>query len=517
VARFDEVARERTDLSEADLEHLRALVGDWTLLSDLAFADLVLWLPTWHGGGFVAADQVRPATGPTLFDDDLVGQYVPRGRRPVLDQALAARTVMPARRADRPGLPATEEAIPVVHAGRVVAVLGRHSEVAQRLSGRLESTYLETADELVAMVVDGSFPPAKPLGRTGTPPRVGDGLIRIDAAGTVTFASPNARSAYHRLGLGREVVGLDLARVSARLVRRPGPVDEALAAVATGRAAGGAEVGNDNAVVTLRGVPLLRDGVRSGALVLVRDATEIRRRDRALVGKDATIREIHHRVKNNLQTVAALLRLQSRRLESAEARAALDEAVRRVGSIALVHDALSLVPGEQVSGDEVVDRLVGLLREMSPGGGGAVTVVREGRIGVLPAEIVTALTMALSELAQNAMEHGRPGAEGDASTILVAARRTAGRLEVSVADSGPGIAEGVDPFATGRLGLQIVRALVSDELGGRLDLSPRPEGGTVATVSVPLPGAAPRPAPSEPAGPPEPVAGADAAGAPSER
>ena len=82
MARFDEVARERTDLSESDLEHLRALVADWTLLADLAFADLVLWLPTWHGGGFVAADQVRPATGPTLLVDDC--------RRPVRRSRPAA-------------------------------------------------------------------------------------------------------------------------------------------------------------------------------------------------------------------------------------------------------------------------------------------------------------------------------------------------------------------------------------------------------------------------------------------
>ena len=72
-------------------------------------------------------------------------------------------------------------------------------------------------------------------------------------------------------------------------------------------------------------------GDRIGALVLLRDVTELRRRERELMTKDATIREIHHRVKNNLQTVAALLRLQARRLRIPEGRAALEEAVRRVG------------------------------------------------------------------------------------------------------------------------------------------------------------------------------------------
>ncbi len=332
------------------------------------------------------------------------------------------------------------------------------------------------------MVVDGTFPPAQPLARTGSPPRVGDGLARVDAAGIVVFASPNARSAYHRLGLATDLVGVDLARTSAKLARRPGPVDEALAAVASGRAAGGAEVENSGAVVTLRGVPLYRQGRHTGALVLVRDATEIRRRDRALLSKDATIREIHHRVKNNLQTVAALLRLQARRIDMPEAREALDEAVRRVGAIAVVHETLAHTPGEKVDVDEVVDRLVALVRDMSLTSR-AVSVTRVGSFGIQPAEIVTPLAMALGELLQNAVEHG-----GGADVRLLP-RRVDDALVVLVEDDGPGIPADLDPFGTGRLGLQIVRTLVTEELGGEIELTAGPQGrGTSVRVSVPLPG-----------------------------
>jgi two-component sensor histidine kinase len=215
-------------------------------------------------------------------------------------------------------------------------------------------------------------------------------------------------------------------------------------------------------------------------MVLVRDLTELRRRERALLTKDATIREIHHRVKNNLQTVAALLRLQARRLDEPEARDALNEAVRRVGAIAVVHETLAHAPGETVGFDEVADRVVALVQDLAGGhasAGAIPTVMREGSFGSLPTDTATPLAMVLSELLQNAVEHA------GAARVLLRARREASRLEVVVADDGAGLPAGVGADSGGRLGLQIVRTLVTDELRGRLALEPGPDGGTRAVVT----------------------------------
>ena len=125
------------------------------------------------------------------------------------------------------------------------------------------------------------------------------------------------------------------------------------------------EVDAGGAAVLLRTLPLVVHGKAVGAAVLIRDVTEVKRRDRALLSKDATIREIHHRVKNNLQTVAALLRLQARRTNNAEGREALIESVRRVSSIALVHDALSMSVDEEVNLDQVVDRILPIMNDVA--------------------------------------------------------------------------------------------------------------------------------------------------------
>ena len=227
-----------------------------------------------------------------------------------------------------------------------------------------------------------------------------------------------------------------------------------------------------------RALPLMPAGVPIGALVLVRDITEVRRRDRALITKDATIREIHHRVKNNLQTVAALLRLQARRVGHPAARAALEESVRRVASIALVHETLSMSSDEAVEFDGIVDRVAAAATEVAAAECGC-TMRREGTFGVLPAEIATSLVMVLNELLLNAVEHGFADA-AEAPTDARGGRCTVHRfrkqLHVTVADNGRGLPEGFDADQGGRLGLQIVRALATGELRGTIELRNRAEG-----------------------------------------
>jgi two-component sensor histidine kinase len=482
VASLDDIVRDRTDLSGADLEGLHVLLGEWQILADLSFGDLVLWLPTRDGRRWVAAAQMRPTTAPTLFADDLVGTERSRASNPQLAAALDQGRPVGAGAGE--GL--RTDAIPVRRAGRVVGVVERSiaRDGARAGSSALEDAYLASADELARMIAEGRFPFPAMFSDPESAPRVGDGLVRLTADGTVAFASPNAVSAYRRLGLAGDLLGADLARETRRIVAAAGPVDEALAAVAGGRAPRSAEIEAAGSHVLLRAIPIIPGGVRTGSLVLLRDVTDLRRREQMMATKDATIREVHHRVKNNLQTVAALLRLQARRMDSDAARAALDEAVRRVGSIAVVHETLSHTPDDVVAFDEISDRLMAMVVHVGGDSDGhPIDARRAGTFGVLPAEIATPLAMALTEVMQNAVEHGFAGRGG---LMQVIASRDAERLRVSVTDDGAGLPAGFDADRSGKLGLQIVRTLVVGELGGRLDLGDRRGGGTRVAIDVPV-------------------------------
>jgi two-component sensor histidine kinase len=429
---------------------------------------------------------MRPTTGPTAYVDDLVGGFVPKGRRPLLDAAYEQQRV--AREGDpewRDDIPVRVEAIPVRRDERVLGIIARNTNLlGVRTPSRLELSYLQTATDLTQMIANGHFPFTGQRSDHADTPRVGDGFVRIDESGRVTYASPNALSVYRRLGLSTDLTGLHLADTTRSLV--PGkwrPDEERLSAVLGGRLAHDVEVGSDQAVLILRSIPLRPQGEHIGALVLLRDVTDLRRRDRELVTKEATIREIHHRVKNNLQTVAALLRLQARRIHVPEGRTALEEAVRRVGSIAIVHETLSQSFDESVDFDYVADRLRVMVSEVSSSGA-HVTSSRSGSFGALTGDTATPLAMVLTEVLQNAIEHGF--GEDEKGTITVTAQRLVGRLHVNVEDDGRGLPDGFDLDGSTSLGLSIVRTLVESELDGQLAMGPGQHGGTRVSLDIPL-------------------------------
>jgi two-component sensor histidine kinase len=490
MSTLSELLAEHTALAPEDVEHLQRLVGEWQLLSDLSFADLLLWVLVAEGE-FLCVAQVRPTTGPTAYQDDQVGR---RQSGPAAEpQTVATGEGRIFREADPEWdgpVPVRREGIPVRRepGGRVLGVVGRDTNLtATRSPSTLELAYLRAANDLCRMTAEGSFPAPGPAGEVHSGPRAGDGLIRLNAAGRVAYASPNALSAYRRLGVTGDVLDAELAPLTRRLARNPFDGEEIAARIRralAGEAPLRMEVEARGAIVLFRVLPLCPGGAAEGALVLVGDVTEVRYRDRQLLSKDATIREIHHRVKNNLQTVAALLRLQARRVESPAARTALEESVRRVASIAMVHETLAVSLDERVDFDGIVDRLLRSLGHVADAGT-RVRLRRQGTFGVLGADVATPLVMVLTETVQNAVEHGFK--DSGAGTVTVSARRSNRRMEVVIADDGVGLPPGFLLETSDRLGLHIVRTLVQAELGGTIRVRPRKDRpGTEAVLDVPL-------------------------------
>ncbi len=489
MPQLDSFLRERSPLDADQKRRIRELTADWQLLADLSFADLILWVPlrkdfkSWPTG-YVAVAHIRPTTAATVFPQDVIGDEITWGSRPRIDQALSGAEIVRDAQPEKFGeLLIKEETIPVIYGEQVIAVIARHRNAElMRQPSRLELNYREVAHNVYRMVAEGTFPYTEQSELFDSAVRVGDGLIRLDISGVITYASPNAKSAFNRMGWAGELEGSVLGEVARKVsqVKREAH-EEAVEVSLTGKSLRRVEIENSGGTIDLLALPLLAGGDRIGAIVLLQNVTELRRRERELVTKDATIREIHHRVKNNLQTVSALLRLQSRRIDDPAASAALNEAVRRIASIALVHETLSSGTEASVAFDDVLDRLVAHALELSPRMG-ELTIARKGEIGSLDPRIATPLSLVVTELIHNALEHGLADS---GANLTIEVERFEERAQIVIFDDGVGLPDGFTILESANLGLQIVRTLTENELKGSINLV-RTNRGTEAQLNFPL-------------------------------
>ena len=479
---FFEQARTKTALWGEQLRHVQRLVASWQPLADLSFSDLLLLAPVdGEGSRSVILAHVRPTTGQTVYPMDLVGTVVTSVDRPLVVQAWhTGQVVDGSAKLLGDGDDVLVQCIPVRWHDDVIAVVSRetHTTLGRQL-GELEHHYLDLFERFARMITEGSFPFRQDDDEFEDAPRVGDGVIVVDPDLRVRFASPNAVSSLHRMGIHSYTSGLHLAEM--------GFDQDAVDVAMRARLPVTEEVERGDTSVLVQAIPLIEHDGIVGVLVLLRDVTDLRRRDRMLVSKDATIREIHHRVKNNLQTIAALLRLQGRHLQSPEAQAALEESERRIRAIAVVHETLSRDPRDVVLFDDIVRPLVRVVQESVASPDTDLHFEVDGDAGYLPGDLATPLAVVLNELMQNAVDHAFP--RGDAALqgfVHIHLERQDGELVVDVDDDGVGLPEGFSLDDSFGLGLSIVQTLVTSELAGTIVLEGGAERGTHVQLRIPV-------------------------------
>ncbi|MGO3147235.1 MAG: sensor histidine kinase [Leucobacter sp.] len=487
MATLRNLATKYSDLSEEELEWLELLVLELPLLADVALSDVVVWVPT-ENNDYLAVAHSRPAGYITLFYRDVIGDFLRPDWREVVDQALEtgapAASTSPAWFEENPmkltaySISRRDAAGNIIGPFAVITVHTGANDVQH--ASRIAAAFREVAGDLLNMVQTGAFPTPGGIGGQQGAPRATDGLVRVNLEGIATFVSPNTQTTFTLLGYRDEIEDQNFSEVVQEVIKGQFDTDESLPLVSQGKIAKRTEFFVRGHSIALRSIPVFRNGERVGGIVLSRDVSDLRQQAQELITKDATIREIHHRVKNNLQTVASLLRVQARRARSEEAKQVLGQAMRRVAAIAVVHDTLSTGLAQIVDFDVVFERVLGLAAEVASLHGTTVHPRKEGSFGELPSQYATPLALALTEIVTNAVEHGLAGREGE---VFIRADRTPERLGVEVIDTGTGLPGGT---VGDGLGTQIVRTLIEGELGGTISWGADVAGGTRVVIDIPL-------------------------------
>lgn len=220
----------------------------------------------------------------------------------------------------------------------------------------------------------------------------------------------------------------------------------------------------------------------NAAAIAIENAQLYAEAQRNLTVKSALLQEMHHRVRNNLQTVAGLLRMQMRR--SKEQSAALQESVSRIQSIAAVHDLLSREDIGVTTLDDVAKRVVEEASTSLTPPGVRFRFHVDGHGVEVSSRQATLLALLINEMVGNALRHGlRDRTQGD---VWIGGRVEGAHVLVTVEDNGRGLPPDFAPERESGLGMQIIRTLVGTDLGGSVTMAPRAEGGTRVTIQFPF-------------------------------
>jgi two-component sensor histidine kinase len=335
------------------------------------------------------------------------------------------------------------------------------------------------------LIVVGRMRGGEKLGRLG----VHDGVMVIDSSGRIEYLSAPAEHMYRRLGYADNLVKTQLQELE---------TNEYICFKAMERGICLEQRVQEHDLVWIkRVVPLVsgdegawpsrligRRGVPTGAVVAIEDVTDEMQKQQELKIKTAMIQEIHHRVKNNLQTIAALLRLQARRTGNIEVAEQLRESIGRIISIAVVHEFLSHEETSIINIHEVSNRILAEVRTGVLDHSRPIELRLEGtRSFAMPAQQATSCALIINELVQNAVEHAFVGLPG--GSIVVRLAEQGDSLYIEIQDDGRGLPQDFDPSRQAGLGMQIVRSLVREDLKGEFELKRANGQGVHAVVSFP--------------------------------
>lgn len=444
-----------TTLSEDDICYIKKLADILQFLADTEQADAFINC-AYSGGESVVVAQAQPFGGPSAYRSSVVGMH----SKPVNEPAVArtfmvGSTTKRMKATNQERTPVVQTARPIRYREKLVGVLTYEQLLGQDDGvSSMDELPLEKKEKMESECVIPGIQDWRWLAES-----MEESLLMVDKSGVVVYRNAAAQQLYSNLGYMEDVLGQEYENVCLRSLQSS---DEC----------NGMEISIGKYYLHMRNVKIPLNGIKMA--IFINDVTHIKNQERELVLKSVAIQEIHHRIKNNLQTVGALLRLQLRRTESEVARTALLEANSRIQAIAATHQILAQHGVEHVMIQEVIVAIRDSALDTYSTAQMNATVSIEGDDFAVNSDIATTVATVINELIQNSLEHGFK--EKNEGIIQIVVTEKPLYAAISISDNGSGF----DSGETQHLGLNIVRSLIQEKLKGTLEIVSGLEGTCVS-------------------------------------
>jgi two-component system, sensor histidine kinase PdtaS len=469
-------------LRAQDQEQIRRINAALPITADVSRADILLY-GRLSNLRLQVLRHVMPKSTSSHYPEEITGRNLPAGEQPLVLHALNhGRGGRRQLEIVSSGAPVIQDVFPVYSPDGLViaAFVVETNMIAHERQRRRDPNFRRAVLWLQTMCMRGELMGTDEMSRFG----LYDGIYVVDRNRMITYMSGITANLFRSIGLAVDMDGQQVAELE--------PQDDALVD----------EVLNSNICVeqhheTADGRVWIRKALPlhksptwrvlrlraprwslfraqerttvDAVMVLLHNATDAVAKQRELNVKSAIIQEVHHRVKNNLQTIAAILRIQARRVQGEEARQQLSDAVNRILSVAVIHEFLSEDEYQPINIRDLCQRIAHQVQKVAGNPEQEIAIDIVGPNIRLPSSQATPVAMVLNELVLNALEHGLAG--HSQGRILIDLSEEGNMVQVVIRNSGSSLPPDFDPRQSQSLGLQIVQTLVQDDLKGELKIS----------------------------------------------
>lgn len=467
ACRVKEICRQHTHLTESDINTICRVAEHLQLVSDLAQANVFIDCPTKDNRHAVVVAERSPHTGSSLYNHSVVGQFAYESYEPaVIRTHKSGKPTIRNRAITQEGKSVKQSVVPIKNErGSTIGSLIMEQDISAQIMHENQIKILHQTTEQLSETL---------LGITEQEPFISDmiqeALFLVDPQGFIVYANAHAINLIVELGGTGDVIGIPIVHCLTFLENIDFQTESVLFE----------EINTRRKTFAVKSV-LLRKGNHSiGNLLSIRDLTELREKERELMVKSTVIKEIHHRVKNNLQAVASLLRLQMRRGVPAEAKGLFQESLNRILSIASVHDILSNTGLDEVDVLQMVKKVGFTIVNNGSPNDSKIEIRFSGHQIQLQTDKAVSLALVVNELIQNCVEHAFPNQSHGIIDVSIAEKNA--MVTVSIEDDGVGYAL---QNGSESLGLQIVKTLTEQDLSGTFSID-YVDQKTIALVKFPL-------------------------------
>lgn len=461
--KIEELCRLYTNLDVKDVASIMEASKMLQAVADIENADVFIDCLTRDPDEAIVVAEAKPSNSKSMYRNSVVGELALRKNEPAVLRTLELGVASKDLKAvTQEHITVRQTVAPVKNNGKIIGVLIVEKDVTDAMSHQnnikmLSEGYEQFSDTLISVSVSED--------EDSVANYIDDAILIFDEEGVLRFSNPRADIFYKDMGYRDEIRGmhynnLSLAQNTFREVMETKNFEDI-------------EVKVGNLFLRARHIPLNSKTFK--LVVIIKDLTLMKEKEKELISKSVAIKEIHHRVKNNLQTIASLLRLQARRSEDKGTKIALHESMSRILSIAATHELLAQEGVDEVDIMEVISNIKDNTMRYFNMPIKNVEVTVTGDNFKVHSDISTSIALVINEILQNSLKYAFPGRNKGRIKIEI----EKGKVYSTITITDDGVGFDVNEVKKSSLGLSIVNSTVSDKLKGNIKIVSGHEGTKV--------------------------------------